>query len=76
MDFRKEAMFFVSITVVFSFFMATFAGASVYKVGDDAGWTIGSANVDYHTWAAKKFFRVGDILGKSASSVTLFFCLF
>ncbi|MCE3051102.1 hypothetical protein HAX54_048913 [Datura stramonium] len=55
-------MLFLSTTAVLSFFTATLAAAAVYKVGDAAGWTIGSANVDYHTWAANKIFRVGDIL--------------
>ncbi|XP_060180306.1 chemocyanin-like [Lycium barbarum] len=63
MVFSKEAMVFLSTTVVLSFFTATLGGAAVYKVGDADGWTIGvGANVDYHTWAASKNFRVGDIL--------------
>ncbi|XP_006349763.1 mavicyanin-like [Solanum tuberosum] len=62
MGFMKVAMIFLSITIVFSFFMATLTGAAVYKVGDDAGWTFGSANVNYRIWAATKKFQVGDIL--------------
>ncbi|CAN4093401.1 unnamed protein product [Withania somnifera] len=55
-------MFIFSTTVVLSFFMAILSAAAVYKVGDDASWTMGSANVNYYTWASKKKFRVGDIL--------------
>ncbi|KAM3361427.1 chemocyanin [Capsicum galapagoense] len=62
MGFTKEVMLFLSTTTVLSFFMITLGATFVYKVGDDAGWKMGSANLDYHTWAAKKFFRVGDIL--------------
>ncbi|PHT29870.1 hypothetical protein CQW23_30541 [Capsicum baccatum] len=65
MGFTKEVMLFLSTTNVLSFFMVTLGSTFMYKVGDDAGWKMGSANLDYHTWAAKKFFRVGDILGMS-----------
>ncbi|XP_052208387.1 mavicyanin-like [Diospyros lotus] len=35
--------------------------ASVYTVGDSAGWT-SIANVDYKQWAATKTFQVGDVI--------------
>ncbi|KAK9282527.1 hypothetical protein L1049_005447 [Liquidambar formosana] len=35
--------------------------ATVYKVGDAAGWTI-IGDVDYNKWAANKTFQVGDII--------------
>ncbi|XP_022999862.1 mavicyanin-like [Cucurbita maxima] len=35
------------------------AAATVYKVGDAAGWTI-IGGVDYKQWAATKTFQVGD----------------
>lgn len=76
MGFTKKVMLFLSTMTVLSFFMITLGATFVYKVGDDAGWKMGSANLDYHTWAAKKFFHVGDILGKSALFITLFFTLF
>ncbi|CAL5347170.1 unnamed protein product [Camellia sinensis] len=46
--------------------VAMFAGlevskATVYKVGDSAGWTI-IGNIDYKTWAASKTFHVGDVI--------------
>ncbi|KAK4355522.1 hypothetical protein RND71_024493 [Anisodus tanguticus] len=62
MGFTKEAMLILSTTALLSLFTANLGSAAVYKVGDSAGWTIGGANVDYHTWAASKTFRVGDIL--------------
>ncbi|KAJ8543163.1 hypothetical protein K7X08_005686 [Anisodus acutangulus] len=55
-------MLILSTTALLSLFTANLGGAAVYKVGDSAGWTIGGANVDYHTWAASKTFRVRDIL--------------
>ena len=36
--------------------------ATVYTVGDSAGWTLG---VDYDTWSSSKTFVVGDSLGES-----------
>ncbi|KAG7026243.1 hypothetical protein SDJN02_12742 [Cucurbita argyrosperma subsp. argyrosperma] len=36
--------------------------ATVYKVGDAAGWTI-IGGVDYKQWAATKTFQVGDVVG-------------
>ncbi|XP_015087511.1 mavicyanin-like [Solanum pennellii] len=62
MGFMKVAKLFLSITVVFSFFMFILASAAVYKIGDDAGWTFGSANVNYGVWAATKKFQIDDIL--------------
>jgi len=38
--------------------------ASVYKVGDSAGWTT-LGNIDYRKWAATKNFQIGDIISKS-----------
>ncbi|KAF8394416.1 hypothetical protein HHK36_020624 [Tetracentron sinense] len=35
--------------------------ATVYKVGDSAGWTA-MGTVDYKKWAAEKNFHVGDII--------------
>ncbi|KAF8394417.1 hypothetical protein HHK36_020625 [Tetracentron sinense] len=35
--------------------------ATVYKVGDSAGWTL-IGNVDYKKWAASKNFHVGDTI--------------
>lgn len=35
--------------------------ATVYKVGDAAGWTT-IGNVNYKQWAALKNFRVGDVI--------------
>ncbi|CAK7348045.1 unnamed protein product [Dovyalis caffra] len=35
--------------------------ATVYRVGDSAGWT-SMGQVDYQDWAASKNFHVGDIL--------------
>lgn len=35
--------------------------AAVYKVGDDAGWTI-LGRPDYNKWAASKTFHVGDTI--------------
>lgn len=75
MGFMKVAKLFLSITVVFSFFMFILASAAVYKIGDDAGWTFGSANVNYGVWAATKKFQIDDILGKSALFITLFFLI-
>lgn len=38
----------------------TMSSATVFKVGDAVGWTIGK--IDYGTWASKKIFHVGDTL--------------
>ncbi|GMI69953.1 hypothetical protein like AT5G26330 [Hibiscus trionum] len=38
-----------------------FSHASVYKVGDSAGWTT-IGNIDYKQWAATKTFKLGDII--------------
>ncbi|KAI3859166.1 hypothetical protein MKW92_047162 [Papaver armeniacum] len=35
--------------------------ATVYKVGDDAGWTT-MGDVDYQKWSSSKTFRVGDVI--------------
>ncbi|KAI3979047.1 hypothetical protein MKX01_016222 [Papaver californicum] len=35
--------------------------ATVYKVGDEAGWTT-MGDVDYQKWSSSKTFRVGDII--------------
>lgn len=42
--------------------------ATVYTVGDSAGWTLG---VDYTTWASGKTFNVGDSLGNSSPPLFL-----
>ncbi|GFP92294.1 mavicyanin [Phtheirospermum japonicum] len=49
--------------VGFLFFMAVCGScmATVYEVGDSAGWTI-IGNVDYNTWASSKTFQIGDTL--------------
>ncbi|KAL3644870.1 hypothetical protein CASFOL_010050 [Castilleja foliolosa] len=49
--------------MIFLFFMAVCGSckASVYEVGDNAGWTI-IGNVDYNTWASSKTFQIGDTL--------------
>ncbi|XP_052191048.1 mavicyanin-like [Diospyros lotus] len=51
---------------VIGLLVAIFAGlqvssASVYKVGDSAGWTT-IGNVDYKQWAATKTFQLGDVI--------------
>lgn len=33
---------------------------NIHLVGDNKGWRLG---VDYHAWAKRNVFRVGDILG-------------
>ncbi|KAI3864012.1 hypothetical protein MKW98_031604 [Papaver atlanticum] len=35
--------------------------ATVYKVGDEPGWTT-MGNVDYQKWSSSKTFRVGDVI--------------
>jgi hypothetical protein len=40
-------------------------GAVTYTVGDSIGWTIPSNGAAaYTTWASRKSFKVGDVLGK------------
>lgn len=46
--------------LVFGFCMVQPNFATVYTVGDTAGWSLG---VDYGTWASGKTFSVGDKLG-------------
>ncbi|KAL6497791.1 hypothetical protein OROHE_026941 [Orobanche hederae] len=46
--------------IVFVWFHEVSDGA-VYKVGDDAGWTI-IGNVNYRDWASNKTFQLGDII--------------
>lgn len=48
--------------------------AAVYKVGDDAGWTI-LGRPDYNKWAASKTFHVGDTIGRNAIISSLFLVL-
>lgn len=66
----------VTLTVVLSgMLFPSMAMAKVYVVGDDKGWGPG---VDYQTWAASKFFSVGDILGradKKRQNLLVPFCL-
>ncbi|PIA44864.1 hypothetical protein AQUCO_01700440v1 [Aquilegia coerulea] len=58
-------MAFVNKSVVFFMLLAvlhvSMATATVYKVGDSAGWTVVKENKDYYkNWAASKTFKVGD----------------
>lgn len=53
---------FVSAVVSLSA-VTTVCMASVYKVGDTAGWTT-IGNVDYKQWAALKNFKLGDVIRK------------
>ncbi|KAM5569346.1 mavicyanin [Rosa sericea] len=56
-----------SVIRVLALLVATMAmvlqvsNATVYKVGDSAGWTT-MGNVNYKEWAATKTFRVGDVI--------------
>ncbi|XP_044494325.1 stellacyanin-like [Mangifera indica] len=54
---RKTLAFFMMITA----FQVSFA--TVYKVGDSAGWTLPFiGHVNYTDWASNKTFHVGDVL--------------
>ncbi|XP_044494385.1 stellacyanin-like [Mangifera indica] len=57
----------LAIKKTLAFFMMIFAFqvsfATVYKVGDSAGWTLPIiGHVNYTDWASNKTFRLGDIL--------------
>lgn len=43
--------------------MLQVSNATVYKVGDSAGWTT-IANINYKEWAATKTFHVGDVISE------------
>lgn len=55
------SQFLVSLAIV-AVVLPMIAGAKVFKVGDEAGWT---PNFDYQAWAAGKEFWVGDELGNN-----------
>ena len=46
---------------------------AVYKVGDERGWVVPSANgtETYNHWAKRNRFQVGDILSKLAHLIVL-----
>lgn len=47
------------------------AVATVYKVGDAAGWTI-IGDVNYKQWAATKTFQTGDVVSKFLKIIYFF----
>ncbi|XP_044494629.1 stellacyanin-like [Mangifera indica] len=54
----KKTLAFLMIITAFQVSFAT-----VYKVGDSAGWTLPSiGQVNYTKWASNKTFHVGDVL--------------
>ncbi|XP_073284676.1 mavicyanin-like [Primulina huaijiensis] len=57
MGLEKNELFLLSFMAFLGFTM----GATVYEVGDSAGWTV-TGNVDYGRWASSKTFRVNDTL--------------
>lgn len=53
--------------VIFLISLAVPSFATVYTIGDAAGWASG---VDYTSWTSGKTFTVGDSLSKSISSIS------
>lgn len=51
----------VAISVFLTILSFSVVSATVYKVGDDAGWTT-IGNFDYAKWASTKTFLVGDTI--------------
>ena len=52
-----------SIQFMLLILMARSSAATIYNVGDSAGWT-SAGNVSYADWANSKIFRVGDMIGR------------
>ncbi|XP_073152602.1 mavicyanin-like [Henckelia pumila] len=47
--------------LIFMAFLGFTMGATVYQVGESAGWSV-AGNVDYGKWASSKTFQVNDTL--------------
>ncbi|KAL6500479.1 hypothetical protein OROHE_025845 [Orobanche hederae] len=61
--------------IVFGLFITVICGsckASIYKVGDEAGWDI-MGDVVYNQWALSKIFKVGDTIGGEFKNVILLY---
>lgn len=57
-------MRFMVLLMATSMMLLQVSMATVYKVGDEPGWTT-MGNVDYQKWSSSKTFRVGDVICKS-----------
>ncbi|XP_020257087.1 uclacyanin 1-like [Asparagus officinalis] len=56
----SSSLAFACLFMVLAFSFMGLGSATVYKVGDAVGWTVGK--IDYGTWVSKKTFHVGDTL--------------
>ncbi|RZC55441.1 hypothetical protein C5167_014288 [Papaver somniferum] len=54
-------MRFMVLLMATSMMLLQVSMATVYKVGDEPGWTT-MGNVDYQKWSSSKTFRVGDVI--------------